>query len=217
MNMKSLFVLMCAFIATGANAAIPYRVQQINAPVAEVKDGNDASAFAREMRFYIGSMYNFSMWDGFTDDNNIHISGHNTSSFEGVAGIRVYDIFRVEANYIRTKSEYNAFKLTGDTAMVNAIFDARIGNMYRLFYKQHLVPYVGVGGGASWNSSNDIHMSDKVAPVVSALAGMGIELGNHFTIDLGYRYFYMFSPNFDGIKELNPAAHQFRAGVRVNF
>lgn len=186
-------------------------------PADENPAGRDAEAFARDMRFYVGGMYDFSMWDEFTDDANVHIGGKNTSSFEAVAGVRLYDIFRVEANYIRTNAEYNAFKLTGDTAMINAIFDARIDNIYRLFHKQRLVPYVGIGGGLSWNSSDDIHMDDKIAPVAAAMAGIGIEFGPYFTIDVGYRYLYMFSPKFDGIKDMNPTANQFRVGARVNF
>lgn len=217
MKTKILFSLICAIIATSANAAIPYRVQQVNMPAADTPNGHDAEAFARDKRFYVGGMYNFSMWDKFTDDENTHIGGKNTSSFEGLAGIRLYDIFRIEANYIRTNAKYDTFKLTGDTAMVNAIFDARIDNIYRLFYRQRLVPYVGVGGGLSWNSATDIHIDDKIAPVAAVMAGIGVEMGPYFTVDLGYRYFYMFSPKFDGIKDLNPTANQFRAGVRVNF
>jgi len=217
MNTKILFGLTGLCLATGANAAIPYRVQQVNMPAAENPAGHDAEAFARDMRFYVGGMYDFSMWDEFTDDNNVHIGGKNTSSFEAVAGVRLYDIFRIEANYIRTNAEYNAFKLTGDTAMINAIFDARIDNIYRLFHKQRLVPYVGIGGGLSWNSADDIHIDDKISPVAAAMAGIGIEFGPYFTIDFGYRYFYMFSPKFDGVKDMNPTANQFRVGARVNF
>lgn len=217
MNTKILFGFMCAFVATSSMAAIPYRVQQVNMPAPDAPNGHDAEAFARDKRFYVGGMYNFSMWDSFTDNKNVHVGGKNTSSFEGMAGVRLYDIFRIEANYIRTNAEYNAFKLTGNTAMINAIFDARVGNLYRLFYKQHLVPYVGIGGGLSWNSADDIHIDNKISPVAAAMAGIGIEFGPYFTIDLGYRYMYMFSPKFDGIKDLNPTANQFRAGVRVNF
>ena len=48
------------FVGTAANAAIPYRVEQI---VIENRDvyGNDNEAFAREHRFYVGGMYDFSM------------------------------------------------------------------------------------------------------------------------------------------------------------
>ena len=87
--MKAKFILpfLCA-LPMVANAAIPYRVEQIKTPAAEVPSGLDNEAYARTRRFYVGGMYNFAMWQNFTDDNDITISGQNSSSFEGVAGLR---------------------------------------------------------------------------------------------------------------------------------
>ena len=134
-----------------ANAAIPYRVEQIDMPVEQTVSGADSQALARLRRFYVGGMYDFTLWNNGADDVT-HVSGKTTSSFEVGAGVRAFDIFRIEANYIRTSAKWDAFNLTADTAMINAIFDARIGNLYRLFYHQRMVPYVGVGAGVSWNS-----------------------------------------------------------------
>lgn len=201
-----------------ADAAIPYRIQQNNVPsAAATRGGNDSQSFAREHRFYAGAMYDFSMWSGYTDKHDIHFDGKNTSSFEVVLGIRPYDIFRIEANYINTRAKWGDASLDGQTGFINAILDARIDSMYRLFYKQHLVPYVGVGAGLSWNSADNAHIDDKISPAVAAMAGLGIELGEWFTIDAGYRYMYMFTPKFDVIDNLAPTAHQFRIGARVNF
>ena len=216
MNAKYLLATLVCLAPNIAAAAIPYRAQQNRMPAPETPTGHDAEAFARLHRFYIGGMYNFSAWQNASDDN-IHTEGKNTSSFEGVVGVRVYDTFRIEANYVRTRAEWDAFSLTGNTGFINAIFDARIDNIYRLFYNQRLVPYVGAGAGLSWNTVDDAHIDDKITPAVAALAGLGIELGDWFTIDLGYRYTYMFTPKFDVISDLAPTAHQFRAGVRVNF
>ncbi len=215
MKNKILFSLLCILPMT-ANAAIPYRVEQINMPPEESVSGYDAEAFARDYRFYVGGMYTFSMWDNGADDA-VSISGKNTSSFDAVAGIRLFDIFRLEANYAHTVAKWNAFEMTGETAMVNALFDARIDNMYRLFYRQRLVPYVGVGAGISWNSVEDVTIENKISPVASVLAGIGVEMGNHFALDFGYRYLYMFSPKFNVISDFAPVAHQFRVGARVNF
>ena len=215
MKNKILFSLLCIFPMTG-NAAIPYRVEQVVMPPEESVTGYDAEAFARDYRFYVGGMYTFSMWNNGID-NLIKLKGKNTSSFDALAGIRLYDIFRLEANYEHTVAKWEAFEMTSETAMVNAIIDARIDNLYRLFYRQHLVPYVGIGAGLSWNSTEDIGFENKITPVVSALAGLGIEFGNHFTLDFGYRYLYMFSPKFDVVPDFVPVAHQFRAGVRINF
>ncbi len=210
-------MLILSMLPFAANAAIPYRVEQVDMPVVIPASGHDSQAFARDHRFYIGASYNFSMWADYTDDANVCVDGKNTSSFDVSAGIRLYDVFRLEANYINTRAEWNAFSLTGHTGMLNAIFDARIDNIYRFFRSQHFVPYVGVGAGLNWNSAEDVHIDTKISPVVAAIAGLGIDFGEHFTIDLGYKYLYIFSPEFDMISDLSPSAHQFRAGVRVNF
>lgn len=215
MNNKILFSLF-ALTPMVANAAIPYRVEMVEMPVIIPESGNDPESFAREHRFYVGGAYNFSMWAD-ENDGNITINGKNTSSFEAVAGVRIYDTFRLEANYVRNNAEWDAFKITSDIAFVNAVFDARIDSMYRLFRSQIIVPYVGFGAGLSWNSTDDVTLDKKISPVAAALAGIAFELGEHFALDFGYRYMYMFEPGIDVISGFSPIAHQFRAGARINF
>lgn len=215
MKAKILFTALC-LMPMMAGAAIPYRVEQVRMPAPETPTGEDSSAFARMHRFYIGGGYNYSMWQNVADDV-LTINGKNTSGFEAVAGIRITDTFRIEANYARTDAKWKDLSFTGDTAFVNAIVDARIGNLYRPFREQMLVPYVGAGAGLSWNSSDDATLDDKISPVAAALAGIAVEFGEYFTIDFGYRYVYMFGPKNDIIDGFNASAHQFRAGVRVNF
>ena len=217
--MKAKFILpiLCAFPMV-ANAAIPYRVEQIKTPVVDTPSGIDNEAYARTRRFYVGGGYNFAMWQNFTDDNDISINGKNSNSFEGIAGLRIYDTFRMELNYLRTNAEWNNLSLTGDTFFVNAIFDARIDNIYRIFRSQMIVPYVGVGAGLSWNSADDgATLDKKISPVAAALAGISVEFSSIFALDFGYRYFYMFEPGTDVIEKLNPSSHQFRVGARVSF
>ena len=93
MKTKLLIGFLC-LIATSANAAIPYRVRQVVTPPAEIPDGNDPEAFARDKRFYVGGMYDFAMWSSYTDKNDVRFGGKNTSTFDVVAGIRIYDTFR---------------------------------------------------------------------------------------------------------------------------
>ena len=215
---QHLFFVTATLIPTMASAAIPYRVEQIKMPVADTPAGIDNEAYARTRRFYVGGMYNFAMWQNFTDDNEVSINGKNSSSFEGFAGLRIYDTFRMELNYLRTNAEWNDLSLTGDTFMLNAIWDARIDNIYRAFRSQMIVPYVGVGAGLSWNSADDgISLNKKISPVAAALAGISVEFSSIFALDFGYRYFYMFEPGVDTVEKLNPAAHQFRVGARVSF
>ncbi|MBO5834105.1 MAG: porin family protein [Alphaproteobacteria bacterium] len=217
MKAKLLLTALC-ILPIAANAGLPYRVELMKLPVPELPTGNDNEALARDHRFYIGGAYNFAMWQNYTDKNDISINGKNTSSFEVMAGIRVYDTFRLEANYLNTKAQWNALSFTGDTVFINAIFDARIDSMYRLFRTQMIVPYIGLGGGLSWNSADDgVHLDKKITPVAAALAGIGIEFNSHFALDFGYRYFYMFNPDTDIVADLNPTSHQFRAGARISF
>ena len=215
--MKAKILLLAAcLMPMVANAAMPYRVEQVRMPAPETVSGEDDAAFARMHRFYVGGAYNYSMWQNAADDV-LTLNGKNTSGLEAVAGIRINDTFRIEANYARTEAKWNELSFTGDTAFVNAIIDARIGNLYRVFREQMLVPYVGVGAGLSWNSSDDASLEDKISPVVAALAGVAVEFGEYFTLDFGYRYVYMFGPKNDVTDGFNASAHQFRAGVRVNF
>ena len=119
---------------------------------------------------------------------------------------------------MRTNAEYNDLSLTGDTFFVNAIFDARIDNIYRIFRSQMIVPYVGAGAGLSWNSADDgVRLDKKISPVAAALAGISVEFSSIFALDFGYRYFYMFAPGTDVIENLNPSSHQFRVGARISF
>ncbi len=215
MKSKILFSIL-TLLPVAANAAIPYRVEQIEMPAETNISGSDSQALARIHRFYVGGAYDFSMWDNGADDH-ISITGKNTSSFEVMAGVRAFDIFRIEANYLRTSAKWDAFSLTGDTAMINAIVDARIDSLYRLFYKQRLVPYVGIGAGASWNSVKGTSIENKISPVAAVMAGLSVELGEYFALDFGYRYMYMFSPKFNMITDFDPTAHQFRIGARVHF
>ncbi len=217
MRTKFILPILC-LLPTVANAAIPYRVEQIKTPVVGAPSGIDNEAYARVRRFYVGGMYNFAMWQDFTDDNNVEIRGKNSNNFEGFAGLRIYDTFRMELNYLRTDAKYNELSLTGDTFFVNAIFDARIDNIYRIFRSQMIVPYVGVGAGLSWNSSDrGVSLDKKISPVAAALAGISVEFSSIFALDFGYRYFYMFEPGTDVIEKLNPSAHQFRVGARISF
>lgn len=196
-----------------ANAAIPYRVEQVKMPTPEENE-----TFASEYRFYVGGMYNVSLWQNYTDDSNIAITGKSAQSYEGFVGLRVSDTFRLELNYTHTKANWNEMSFDGETFLLNALIDARIDSMYRLFRQQMILPYVGIGVGASWNSGTDSTiLENKVLPAVAAMAGISVEFNPHFALDFGYRYLYMFNQENNVISDLNPAAHQFRVGARVSF
>jgi len=212
MKLKFLCGTIFCMLTFAANAAIPYRTEHIDKPIQIPMSGNDDQALARLRRFYVGGMYDFTLWNDGED-----LRGKNTSSFEVVAGVRPFDIFRVEANYIHNSAKWDKFESTSEIAMLNAFLDARIGNMYRPFYRQRMVPYVGLGIGAAWNKSDDVTIENEFTPVAAVMAGLGVELGEFFALDFGYRYMYMFTPKFEIAPNFSPAGHQFRVGARIHF
>ncbi len=217
MNMKTkLLACVLALCPMVGNAAVLYRVEQVTMPDDAARAERRNDAFARDHRFYIGGAYNFSMWGNDAGDT-MRVTGKDTSGFEAMAGMRLNDILRFEANYIHTDAKWDAFSLRGDGVMINAIVDARINGLYRLFRNQRLVPYVGAGGGMSWNSAKHTEIKHSATPMAAAMVGLGIELGENFALDFGYRYLYMFKPKFESVPDMTPIAHQLRAGVRINF
>lgn len=217
--MKTKFILpILCFVPMVATASSVYRTEVVNTSVMYTPSGIDDNALARTRRFYIGGMFNWTMWQDFTSDNNIEIHGDNTTSYEGFVGVRLYDTFRMELNYVHTDAQWDGLTLTGDTAMINAILDARIDNIYRAVRPQYIVPYVGFGAGMSWNmKNNDAELDKQFSPVVAALAGISFEFNSVFALDFGYRYLYMFEPGVSAIDNFNPTAHQFRVGARISF
>ena len=215
MYMKNiiLFAGLAIVVPGMVSAAIPYRTELIRNDT-EVSGLNNNTAFASEHRFYVGGMYDYSMW--IDSGDGAILQGKNTSGFDVVAGVRALDTLRIEADYAHISAKWDAFSLTSETAFINAIVDARIGSLYRLFYRQHLVPYVGIGAGLAWHDAQDVEISHDMTVAFAGLAGIAFEIGEHFALDFGYRYVYMMSPKFD-TSNMNPRGHQLRVGARINF
>lgn len=207
--MKKLLICLLCVLPMHAGATVLYRVQTTSAPTDSV---NKNDTFASRHRFYVGGMYDLSFWQ-----NDGGVAGKATSGFDVVAGFRLYDTFRIEADYMNARAKWDDFALKTNTVFVNALVDARIDNLYRFFYKQKLVPYVGAGVGMTWVDGDDVAVEKDSVASMAALAGIAVELGEHFTLDFGYRYVYMFKPHTDVLPDLRPRAHQLRVGARINF
>jgi hypothetical protein len=212
------FTLLCLSLPLMANAEIVYRVEQIEIPRKLAPNGNNRHELSDRKHYYIGASYNYTMWQDFTTDTNMALNGNNTSSFDIVAGLRLYDTFRLEANYINSNAKWDSVSFNSNMAIMNLIWDARIDSIYRIFDTQILVPYVGFGAGASWNYGRDsIIMEHKFSPVISAMAGISVEFNELFALDFGYKYIYMFNGANNIISDFAPTAHQLRAGARIHF
>lgn len=207
--MKKLLICLLCVLPVHAGATVLYRVQTTSAPTDSV---NKNDTFASRHRFYVGGMYDLSFWQ-----NDGGVAGKAASGFDVVAGFRLYDTFRIEADYMNTRAKWDDFALKTNTVFVNALVDARIDNLYRFFYKQKLVPYVGAGVGMTWVDGDDVATRKDSVASMAALAGIAVELGEHVTLDFGYRYVYMFKPHTDVLPDLRPRAHQLRVGARINF
>lgn len=215
MKVKFLLPILLAVLPfASADAGIIYRVEQTKTTTTDP----DSLTLAQRRRFYIGGMYNYSMWQDFTNEDNLHLDGKNTSSFEILAGIRATDTFRIEANYVHNEAKWDTLSFTSNTAFINTIFDARIDNPYRLFKNQTFVPYIGAGIGLAWNdAASNIKTDNKTSFTMAALAGIGIEFNDIFALDFGYRYTYLFDASTNTVADFTPSAHQFRAGARIHF
>ncbi|MBQ6736500.1 MAG: porin family protein [Alphaproteobacteria bacterium] len=211
--MKKLLICLLCVLPMHAGATVLYRVQKTGMPNDSVVN-NDA--FASRHRFYVGGMYDLSFWGKETGDG-VTFDGKTSSGFDVVAGFRIYDTFRVEADYMNTRAKWDEFALKTNTVFVNALVDARLDNIYRFFYKQKLVPYVGAGVGMTWVDGDGTDVKNDTVSSMAALAGFAVELGEHVALDLGYRYVYMFKPRAEILPDLRPRAHQLRAGIRINF
>lgn len=211
---KYLICLLCLLPLT-ANAKIIYRAQQTGS-VPRTVDTDNENTFATQHRFYAGLMYDLSMWQNYAHDTDV-ANGKTESGFDALIGFRLADIFRLEADYLYNRAKWDTFSMNTHTVFMNAIVDARIDSLYRMFYKQKLVPYVGAGAGFTMYDGKKLEFKNDTNVSLAAMAGLGIELGEHFALDFGYRYIYMFKPSVNVAPGLSPSAHQIRFGARVNF
>ncbi|MCL2338724.1 MAG: porin family protein [Proteobacteria bacterium] len=222
MKIKYLIFAACSILIASPAFAADFRVKDTSG----IQYNDDGTVrerrvgFADEKRFYVAANFVESFWRSQTLEP-YHFKGNTTSSFDAAIGIRANDVFRFEVNYFRMNAGYGQFNITGNAFMLNAIADARINNKYSFLFSQFLVPYVGIGAGASWNKITAPATMAGTTPVAAAMAGIAFEFNRTFSIDFGYRYFYQFKPDLDmngfGFGHFAPAAHQLRVGAKINF
>ena len=211
--MKKFLICILCIIPMHAGATVLYHAQKAGTPN---DSGVVRDTFSSRHRFYVGGMYDFSFWQKETGDAVV-VDGKTSSGFDVVAGFRICDTFRIETDYMNTRAKWDEFGIKTNTVFMNALVDARVGDAYGFFYNQTFVPYVGAGVGMTWIDDKDVSVERDTVASLAAMAGVAIEMGEHFALDLGYRYVYMFKPNAEILPDLHPRAHQVRAGLRINF
>ncbi|MDR0803731.1 MAG: outer membrane beta-barrel protein [Rickettsiales bacterium] len=209
---------LCGFAAKADLVYVAQRVEDVDPKNAKERGREDLS---RDRRYYLGGDFSYSFWQS-EKQNGFDIDGRGNTGFDLMAGIRVYDTFRLEANYANTAAKYRGFSVSENIVMVNAIWDARIDYLYRWFHRQYVMPYAGFGVGLAFNdASGGAEIRRETSIAANAMVGLGIEFNEWFALDFGYRYLYVSSPELkiSGVKisSFAPSAHQLRAGVRVSF
>ena len=93
------------------------------------------------------------------------------------------------------------------SAMVNAYYDFNRGGRWQ--------PYVGIGGG--YARVDVKHLDHDTSWAWQAMAGIGYELGEHTTVDVGYRYFDVPDLNLAGDNSAEYKHQAVTVGVRYAF
>jgi opacity protein-like surface antigen len=142
---------------------------------------------------------------------------------------------RLEIEYARRSNdadeveENGVFRPVGgeaivDSLMINSWVDFRTESPFR--------PYLGGGLGAARLTLDDAGFSDDddIRFAYQAGAGIGLPIGNHLTISVGYRYFSMLDatlraetldPETDAVQEreydIEYSSHNIDVGFRFRF
>lgn len=132
--------------------------------------------------------------------------GRDDNEFIGGAGVgyRLNENLRTDLRldwagfYDTTKS---ADDMTLMTALGNLYFDVPTGTAF--------TPYVGAGAGYGWGSVDG--GKDKDGFAYSLMAGTSINLSDHLSADVGYRFRSIMSDGSD------PMEHQLLGGLRYEF
>ncbi len=139
--------------------------------------------------------WSFLEWSGGADDDDI--------TFGGGVGYRYNENWRADVR-VDFSGEYDiggGTDLGFGTALVNGYFDLPISS--------HIAPYLGAGVGYGWTYRSPGPDDDGFA--YALMAGVGFEMTQQITLDVGYRYRQVLIPGAD-VKD-----HSLLAGVRFEF
>lgn len=179
------FVLASVMIALAGTAA--------QAADAEVVPPEKYEAMGLYLRADAG--WSFLEWAGGDDDSAFAVGG-------GV-GYRFSDNMRadVRLDYAGEYEVAPGADMSITTVLGNLYFDVPTGTAF--------TPYVGAGLGYGWASIDNANDKDGLA--YGLMAGVGVDLSDNLTIDLGYRLRDVVTSGSD------PMDHQILTGFRFEF
>ncbi len=166
--------------------------------VARAADADVPSDTYQAMGFYLrGDLgWSFLDWGGGDNDSALAVGG-------GV-GYKFNDNLRSDVR-LDWAGDYKVgpdADLSVTTVLGNLYFDMANDTMF--------TPYVGAGAGYGWvNSSGG--GDDDSGLAFALMAGVGIEMTDNITLDVGYRYRDVMVSGSD------PGEHQILGGVRIGF
>ena len=170
----------------------------ITGVAAQAADVDVPSSDYEAMGFYLraDAGWSFLDWAGGDDDDALALGGG--------AGVRINDNLRADVR-LDWAGEYDI--APGADMSVTTV----LGNLYfDLDNDSAFTPYVGAGGGYGWTSI-DGSGGDDDGVAFALMAGVGVDLSENVTIDLGYRYRDVLISGDD------PQEHQLLGGVRFGF
>ena len=195
-------------------------------------------AWAQEYYLDLHVGYNIVDDGDFEYGIDVPVSYEHRPAFGGAFGHLAQNGFRIEGelswrgNDVDTAAGANdAGRLTSLNLMVNALYELEIGDTgaYGLGSTTPLRPYIGLGGGGA-RYTLEVIPSLAAAPVIDdrtyALAyqgiiGLGIEIAEHATLTLDYRYLVSENVKFNDATatpfEIDLVQSTFMLGLRTTF
>ncbi|MEQ1708726.1 MAG: outer membrane beta-barrel protein, partial [Terricaulis sp.] len=116
--------------------------------------------------------------------------------------------FRAELELAERNNEVNSTSTDVDarSLMVNGFYDFNRGGRFQ--------PYVGVGVGYAKVDADTVDDSNWAW---QALAGVGVEINDRLTLDVGYRYFNVDDLEFASIADASYTHQAVTVGLRFQF
>lgn len=166
------------------------------AQAADLGDTVPADTY-QAMGFYLraDAGWSFLEWAGGNDDSGFAVGGG--------AGYRISDAIRTDLR-VDYGGQYRVAPgadMSVTTVLGNLYFDIPTGTAF--------TPYLGAGAGYGWGTIDNA--KDKDGMAFALMAGVGVDLSDSVSLDVGYRFREIMSSGS------NPMEHQVLAGLRFEF
>ena len=173
--------------------------------------------------YYVSPLLSASVLTGELEQNGVSLDFDGYLARAGAAVGYQVNPLRVElaATVGRAEIEIDVGDQTEDAsittyeAVLNTYYDLPVDlGAYVSASLPMITPYVGAGVGWVYLDSDDSEGDDGV--IAQGTAGLGVRLSPHWTLDTGYRYFYLPRIEADGVDNESDS-HSAEIKVRYRF